>query len=218
MLEQRTDGLGNKEPVEVIHLASRQKEQASLVLAKAFGNDPLYRLIFPDDIERTLLLRRLFGAVIGYSLKYGRVHSTSSVAGVACWLPPGNTDVTFWRMMRTGLAFQRTTLRIPSEDRRELVQALAYIHDIHQRQIGESHWYLWALGVEPGRQRQGVGGALIKPILAEADRDGRPCYLETKSVESVAFYQKWGFEQKSLKEIPGLNISVWSMIRESRRQ
>ena len=46
------------------------------------------------------------------------------------------------------------------------------------------HWYLMILGVVPADQGRGIGGALMQPVLEEADREGVPCYLETMTVKT----------------------------------
>jgi hypothetical protein len=79
---------------EPIDLARSQRAQAAQMLARAFLVDPAYTALFPDEVERERSLRGLFGAVIGYSRVYGLVHTTPSVDGVACWLSPGNTEMT----------------------------------------------------------------------------------------------------------------------------
>ena len=206
------------EPIEPIHLAADSRKLGTAVLSRAFLGDPLYRYIFPDNDERSLVLSRLFGAVVGYSLKFGLVHSTASVEGVACWLSPGNTKVTFWRMFRTGMAFQRAVGRIQADARGQLLDALAYTDGIHKRLLAgnymDSHWYLWALGVDPEYQGRGIGGKLIQPVLILSDRSGNPCYLETFNERNVAFYERWGFEVRIEEVVPGTEVEFWSMIRE----
>src|SRR5205814_750721 len=49
----------------------------------------------------------------------------------------------------------------------------------HHALCPEPHRYLYFLGVDPPHQRKGLGGELLRPGLAQADRDGLPCYLET---------------------------------------
>ena len=211
-----------KELIGPIRLAAYQKNRASEVLVRAFDSDPVYRQIVPDSDERSRSLRSLFRAVIGYALQYGRVHTTPSMEGIVCWLTPGNTEVTFWRMLRTGLEFQRAMRQIRKDARHQLLDTLAYMDEIHKRLMAGplmgSHWYLWALGVEPANQGRGIGGKLIKPVLIQADRDRTPCYLETQTERNVAFFQKWGFEIRSDEVVPGQELRLWSMVREPRAQ
>lgn len=198
---------------KVIRMDRQQKGQASEVLARAFHLDPIYRRIFHDVDGRSRYLPKLFSTVIGYTLAYGHVYTTRPVEGVACWLSPGNAEVTLWRMIRTGMEFQRTFYRFPSDARQQLLNALAHMHETHRHLMKGPHWYLWALGVAPEYQGRGLGGQLIRPVLRQSERDGIPCYLETQNEKSVDFYRKWGFKLKSLGVIPDLDIKVWSMTR-----
>jgi ribosomal protein S18 acetylase RimI-like enzyme len=104
-----------------------------------------------------------------------------------------------------------------SQTRKEFLAVLAYMDKIHKREAPGPHWYLWALGVEPGHQGQGIGSRLIQPVLARADKDGVPCYLETQTEGNVAFYQKQGFEVVSDGWVPEQEIRVWTMLREPQR-
>jgi ribosomal protein S18 acetylase RimI-like enzyme len=201
------------ESKEPIRLVASQKAQAAQVLARAFLVDPAYAALFPDSVERERALQRLFGAVVGYSLVYGLVHTTPAGEGAACWLSPGNTKVTLWRMLRTGLGLQRAVAGFNPQARREFLAVLAYMDEVHKREAPGPHWYLWALGVEPGCQGQGIGGRLIQPVLTQADKEGVPCYLETQTERNVAFYQRRGFEVVSDGVVPGQGIRIWTMLR-----
>lgn len=183
------------------------------MLARAFQLDPAYTSIFPDSGERERALQLLFGAVVGYSLVYGLIHTTPAVEGVACWLSPGNAEITLWRMLRTGLGLQRAVARFNPQARQEVLAALAYMDEIHKRAAPEPHWYLWALGVEPDCQGQGIGSRLLQPVLTQADNDGISCYLETQTERNVAFYRKRGFEVVSDGVVPDQGIRVWTMLR-----
>jgi ribosomal protein S18 acetylase RimI-like enzyme len=200
-----------------VGLKGAQKGKAADVLARAFHADPAYRQLVPDSNERTRALRALFAAVVGYSLRYGQVHTTSDLGGAACWLTPGNTDITFWRMLRTGLGFQRAMAKFRPDARRQLLDALAHLQEIQLRLMARPHWYLWALGVEPAYQGRGIGSELIRPALAQSDLEEAPCYLETQSERTLAFYARHGFEVVSEGVLPGLGLKSWSMLREPRR-
>lgn len=199
-----------------IRLATRQKTQATQMLARAFLTDPAYTAIFPNEVERKKALQRLFGAVVSYSLVYGLVHTTPALEGAACWLLPGNAEITLWRMLRTGLGLQRAVVSFSAQARQTVLATLEYLDEIHKREAPGPHWYLWLLGVEPEFQGQGIGSRLIQPILARADQEGLPCYLETQTEENVAFYQKRGFEVVSDGVVPGHGIRAWTMLREAR--
>jgi ribosomal protein S18 acetylase RimI-like enzyme len=199
-----------------IRLAASQKAEAAQLLARAFLTDPTYTGIFPDESERRQALQRLFGAAVGYSLVYGLVHTTPTLEGAACWLSPGNAEITFWRMLRTGLGLQRAVGSFSPQARRKVLATLAYLEEIHKREAPGPHWYLWLIGVEPDLQGQGIGSRLLEPVLARADQEGLPCYLETQTQENVDFYQKRGFEVVSDGVVPDHEIRAWTMLRKAR--
>ncbi len=199
---------------EPIELAVHQHKQASEVMGRAFLDDPLWKYIVPDATRRARVVTKSMGIVVRYSLLYGKVHTTSSLDGVACWLPPGNTRPSFSRLLRIGVG------SVPLELRwmrfRRYIAVVNYTEEVHERSVPGRHWYLWGLGVEPSRQGQGIGGMLMQPVLARADADGLPCYLETMNEKNVPFYEKHGFRVVSEGEVPGGGLGVWAMLREAR--
>ncbi len=94
--------------------------------------------------------------------------------------------------------------------------AVSHLDELHHRDVQPDHWYLFILGVDPPRQGQGVGGALIQPILARADEAGRRCYLETMKTRNVPFYQKHGFDVVVEADISGGGPHYWTMRRDPR--
>ncbi|MEY8841093.1 GNAT family N-acetyltransferase, partial [Cribrihabitans sp. XS_ASV171] len=59
--------------------------------------------------------------------------------------------------------------------------------------VDPTDWYLSILGLDPARQGQGRGAALVAPILARADAAGVACYCETFTPRNMSFYERLGF-------------------------
>ena len=199
---------------EVVRLVASRKDRAAEVLAKAFHDDPIYTCVIPEEDQRFPSLHSLFRPVVRYTLLYGETYTTSAVNGVACWLPPGGTEVSAWRALRAGMMV--IPKKMGRDAWRRFSVMLAYTEELHKRLMVRPHWYLWALGVEPASQGQGIGGKLIDPVLKRADQDGVPCYLETETEWNVAFYSRRGFEVVNEGEIPELGVRIWIMVREPR--
>jgi GNAT superfamily N-acetyltransferase len=183
------------------------------MLARAFQSDPLYSYILPDAEARRLHNPPMFAALVRYSLIYGECTTTPDLGGAACWLRPGRTRLTLWRVLRAGLGLQTSVARFPSEARQRFLSVMGYADETHERLMGRPHWYLWALGVEPGRQGQGIGGALLRPVLDRADEDGIACYLETQTEPNVRFYERRGFTVIEDGPVPGHGVPFWTMVR-----
>jgi GNAT superfamily N-acetyltransferase len=195
---------------DIICLTSSQVKEASALLCRAFYQDPLVQYMLPDEGRRAQVLPSFYRIVVRYALRYGEVYTTPEVDGVACWLTPGNTTVSTWRLLRVAPTAPFSFSL--SEQQRNTIYS-RYTDEAHELAMSRPHWYLWGLGVEPSRQHQGLGGLLIQPILARADRDGLPCYLETTNEVNVPFYEKHDFTVVSDGVIPDTALRIWGMCR-----
>jgi ribosomal protein S18 acetylase RimI-like enzyme len=201
---------------EVTLLQPSHFDRAADVLKRAFNDDPLYCELFPDPAERARCLMGLWWGVFGYCRVYGLMHATADVHGIACWLPPGK-EVTAWRMLRTRLVLARAVLAFDRQARRRFLAATEIVDRARRQLMHSPYWYLWALGVDPEHHGRGIGSALIQPVLARADREGVPSYLEAVTEENVAFYTHRGFVVVGEERVLEGKIRVWLMARAPRR-
>ncbi len=68
----------------LIRLTEAQSKPASIILARAFQNDPLMVCYFPDESERKVKLPYLMDILVHYGIKHGEVYATSqNLEGVA---------------------------------------------------------------------------------------------------------------------------------------
>ena len=75
----------------------------------------------------------------------------------------------------------------------------------------EAHVHLGPIGVSPGRQRRGIGTALMDLYISELEQERLAGYLETDRVENVEFYKKFGFVVKHKEVVIG--TPTWYMSR-----
>jgi GNAT superfamily N-acetyltransferase len=75
----------------------------------------------------------------------------------------------------------------------------------------EDHWYLQMVGTHPDWQRRGTARALIGRGLEWARRDGLGVYLETETVENVAYYRHLGFEVRTEWDVAAGGPHMWGM-------
>jgi ribosomal protein S18 acetylase RimI-like enzyme len=197
---------------KLVQLEVAQRGQAAELLARAFHNDPLYMLVIPEADKRAEVLSWLFDRVVHYSLLYGEVHTTRMLEGVACWLPPGQTELTVGRVVRSGL--YATPLKMGLAAYRHFDTYMGYADKLHKRYAPESHWYLWAIGVNPLSQGRGIGSRLMEAVLVRASADGAACYLETGVKRNIRFYEKHGFKVVGEGRVPGQGVQVWAMLRK----
>lgn len=82
------------------------------------------------------------------------------------------------------------------------------------RQIPEPNYYLSVLGVDPARQGQGIGSALMRPILDRCDQERLPASLATNLERNLRLYGRHGFRVVDEVNIPRTEIPTWLMRRD----
>jgi GNAT superfamily N-acetyltransferase len=199
---------------EIVLLKGTHIASAATVAARAFADDPMFTYIFPDTALRPKLLHRFMSAGLRYGVLFGEVSTTTDTAGSALWLLPNQTDITPARMLRSGMAALPITIGLSAF--RRFLNLVSYGDQVHSQIVREPHWYLLNLAVEPARQWHGIGSALIAPVLARADRDGQPCYLETNNPSNLPFYTKHGFVVAHTGQVPNNGPAFWGMLRKPR--
>ena len=200
---------------EVTQLVASQIEEAGEVLGRAFFDDPATIYVLPEDAERADPLTWFMTGAARYGHIYGEVNTTeATVEGAAIWLPPENWEMSPERMEEAGLGELESNFGPEAHER--FNNFFGHLGELHERDVQPRHWYLFILGVDPPRQGQGVGSALIQPVLARADSEGLPCYLETTKAINVPFYQRHGFEVVLEDDMPGGGPRFWTMKRDAK--
>ena len=198
-----------------VPLSEDQIEPAGSLLARAFLDNPLLRHIFPDEGERARLSPAFFSPFVRYGHLAGQVLTTDgSLDGVAIWFPPDAGEMRPDLMEQAGINALPSTVGVDAFDRAMIV--LSHFDALHARDVPSRHWYLSLVGVEPERQGQGVGSALLRPTLARADDEALPCYLETAEPANVPLYLKLGFKVvvEDIEEQSA--IRFWTFLREPK--
>lgn len=198
----------------IVPLDRAQIRAAADVAARAFAADPMFSYIFPDPARRHAPLRRFMLAGLRYGVLFGRVDTTADLAGSALWLTPDQPDIEPARMIRSGMATLPLTIGVGAF--RRFLTFTSYGDRVHTALMCEPHWYLLNLAVDPLRQRQGIGSALIEPVLQRADRDRQACYLETNNPANLPFYVRHGFEIGHAGQVPNGGPAFWGLVRNPR--
>ena len=205
-----------KKSSQPVRLDISKRKQAAAMLTRAFQEDPLYRAVLPEEDKRRKLLFWLHDKMLRYCFLYGTMHTLPSLEGAACWLPPGQTDLTIGRILRSGLIGM--PLRMGPAAYMRFSAYIDCSSELRRQNSADTYWYLWVLGVDPPHQGQGIGGKLIRPVLEQADTSKTACYLETEVERNLAFYERHGFRVVAEARVPGLDVQTWSLLREPLRE
>jgi GNAT superfamily N-acetyltransferase len=195
-----------------VPLAASQVKQAAAVMSRAFFEDPFFTFVFPRSERCRRILPWIFERTLSHGLRRGRVLTTSTLEGVALWLGPHKTNLGAWEALLSGLFLMPILLGW-----RELQNSLRLNRlaaQLHKQTVAGRHWYLVSLGVEPSLQGRGVAGVLLQPVLALADWEALPCYLETNNETNLPFYEHYGFAVAGHVQSRSGDPRTWAMLRK----
>ena len=180
-------------------------DQAIGTVVLAFSSDPVARWFYPDPHDYLTNLPRFVSAFAGKAFEYNSAYQINGYSGAALRLPPDihpdeNALITL---------LQRT---IAEENQQNIFAFLEQMGGYHPC---EPHWYLPMIGVDPAKQGNGDGSALLKHALERCDGEGKLAYLESSSPKSVPLYQRHGFELLGTIQV-GSSPSMFPMLRKPR--
>jgi len=136
-------------------------------------SDPVAGWLFPELGERALLQPHFYRYLVG------------DREGASIWLAYAAGQASQEDSPEgANLVFGKSGARLLA-----LGQALAQRHPTH-----EPHLYLACMGVIGARQGAGLGSALLRHGLDQADAAGIAAYLEASSPRSRALYKRYGFD------------------------
>src|SRR5262245_29150969 len=164
---------------------SRGEVQRAVSLqVMAFSSDPIMRWMWPEPHEYLRNFPDLVRGFGGRAFEHDAAHVTDDFVGGTLWLPPGVTP--------DGEALERLMSETVAERKRsEVFPILEQMGEAHPH---EPHWHLTFIGVDPTRQGEGIGAALLQHTLARVDQTHRHAYLESSNPANVPLYRRHGFE------------------------
>jgi len=195
-----------------------KKDPATPSAVAALEDDPFYRSICAPYEADTVRSRAVLAQYFDYSIQEGRelgrcIHLADEACGVAVWLLPQSPEVESQAAERKH-AFLHSALR--AEGCANYYRIIDFMSAKAAVLIDEAAWYLSIVAVDPGAQGQGLGRKLLEPTIAEADRAGVTCYLETFSPRNLPFYQRLGFAPAARFTEPTIGAEYTVMVRYLR--
>ncbi|MGE0511340.1 MAG: GNAT family N-acetyltransferase [Acidimicrobiia bacterium] len=168
---------------------------------RAFADDPVMRWFYPDDAEYEAGGGAVFRWPMLRWLQWDETWMTDDGAALAAWIPPGRPEVVVPEPPPTD----------HPEDRLARFAAIGEVMEANTPP--EPHWYLNLLATHPDWQRHGLGAQLIEQVGSRAAQEGLPLYLETETIENVAYYSRLGFVVRTEWDVPLDGPHMWGMLR-----
>jgi GNAT superfamily N-acetyltransferase len=192
---------------QVSRIDREHEPQAVALLACAFDRDPVSCIAAPDARQRAPYLRYGIRLLLDAALPHGHVfgaYEDGRLRGVAIWLPPGAAAHLLPGAVRRLRAVTPLLPHVPGVVMRLLGVLLRDPRDVlglvRAKRRGTAaatavpSWCLVMIGTDPEHQGRGVGRRLLQHMLARADADGTPVWLETSEPGNAALYQRFGFQ------------------------
>ena len=195
-----------------IRLASQEDGKAIKdLMKKVFCDDPLMIWFLLQDQRRDAALETFYDFMVNtYGLPQGLCWVTADISGAALWMPPGKWEPPLLQQ------FSMIGVIVRSFGWRNLMLKFSERQKIDRCHPHQPHYYLSGLGVSQELRGQGIGSALIKPMLDRSDQEGLGCYLETSLERNLNFYQRHGFAVTQQLSIGPDKFPIWTMWRDPK--
>lgn len=178
------------------------------MLSRAFFDDPVAEWAWRQDDLRPRALELFQEIRLHQLLADEEVWTTDDLGAAALWAPPGRWRKTVAQDAVFGRCFMAPRLfaRMP-------LVAAGWFAMERKHPSTPPHYYLAVLGTDPERQGEGLGSALMRPVLEQCDRDGVGAFLESSKERNIDFYARHGF--RVIEEIRLLRgPRMWKMWRD----
>ena len=204
----------------IVPLGEDRGDAASLLLACAFHDEPLFVYACPDPSARTQWLPWYFRWSVWAGFTCGATLGTAGhLNGVMAAIGPGGGELTAESLAQVGADRGREAVGAAVWDRatQALSAVFATADAVFFHAVPEPHWHLDVLGVDPGRRGQGIGSSLVHAITMRADADRVPAALLTRQPRNLPLYRRHGFRVACGGTDPGSGLPWWGMRREPGR-
>lgn len=190
--------------LSIIDASADDAHRIADLIAEAFHPLAVASWLVPDPRERARVLPADFRIFVDHALAHGQVQMTGDGAAVAVWFPRDEAA------LPEPVAYQRRVAAACGEATPRFLH-LDELFDRHHPTA--PHHHLAFLAVRPGRQRQGLGSALLRHYHDRLDAAGVPAYLEATSQPARDLYARHGYQVMGAPFCLPDATSIWPMWR-----
>jgi GNAT superfamily N-acetyltransferase len=181
-----------------------QLDRVCHTLALAFATEPMSTWPFENLADPAKAIEDSFRRWDADNIELGIVYEIADAAGAAVWVPPELAD----RWTELERLARPDIYALTADNGRRFERMWDWV-EAHEPT--EPVWHLDRVGVDPARQGQGLGTALIAYGLNLAADAGVPAFLETATERNVAMYASMGFRVYDHGTTPDGGPNIWFM-------
>jgi ribosomal protein S18 acetylase RimI-like enzyme len=186
----------------VLRATAGQLEAITSALAGAFVIEPMMTWPLGDITDPAAAIAASFRIWDVANIDLGVVYQVADCAGAAVWVAPDQHGR--WLSLERRA---RPAIHALSADGGARYERMW--NWIEEREPADPVWYLDRVGVDPSRQGDGLGKALVTFGLARAAEAGVAAFLETATESNVEFYRSLGFRVVDDATVPGGGPRIW---------
>lgn len=200
------------------HISIEKLRRANLseaveVLAQAYYNNPLPMHAFGrlPSKKRLVRVRRIYRGAVESALVAGHIYVVRRNGAIVATAIAYSPDSKVQPMAQNLIHYSSVLTTGP----RAAIAYHQFSRHVSQFTPTTPHWHLFAVGVAPSFQRQGIGEALVKHFNWMADKAGMPSFLFTAREDQVPFYNALGYKVTNLAAVPKLEKVVVRMMERA---
>lgn len=178
-----------------------------------FADDTAVKYLLGDVSEKTrsrycqTTYRSMFGDAI-------MISTDAAIDNLIVLCPPGYRGIPTMRFLRSGGLATVFGLGLGAMKRSIAFEKNAVA--VRNRYSDDKTWYLMTFAVRAGKTHQGLGSAILRPVLEWMDKNHYSVYLETDKAVNVEMYEHFGFQVVDICMVPGSQIKQYGMLRTAR--
>lgn len=185
--------LSGRSPSAVQRAEAAHIEEMAAVLTDAFHQDPVWGPAFSGHPDWRTAASDYWRFTVSEALRFPdsrvAVGRNGEIAGVAVWIPPGNSEFSAAAESR----YDAFVCELLGQDAgTALIDAG---HRFGDARPHEPHAYLTLLAVAASNRGGGVGMRLLRACLDDWDELGIPTYLESSNPVNDARYEALGYKR-----------------------
>ncbi|QEC54166.1 GNAT family N-acetyltransferase [Anseongella ginsenosidimutans] len=166
----------------------RDKTRVADILTRAFDANESVNYVIPRDSRRKQRIRALMNYSFDVCFAFGDVFLSHDGNACALVMYPDKKKTTLRSV------FLDARLVCSGTGIRNIKKVLRRESLIKKTQPREPMYYLWFIGVEPGRQHRGAGSRLLRELIDHSEEMRRAMFLETSTRRNLPWYEQFGLK------------------------